>query len=103
MILDYLVGRSNKISYITMSRPTGQHKLNYLITCVIKVASIMAKINIPLQIVPFLLFKLRQVGRGGMPRHTINLLVNILRSVTFMTSYVISIRFMQQTSSYLPK
>ena len=48
----------------------------------------MLRINFPIHFVPFVIFKLKKLGKEGIIRPVAKLLFNILRSVLFMTGYV---------------
>ena len=50
----------------------------------------LARINIPIHVIPALIFKLRQMAKSPITT-TAKLAVNILRSVMFLTSFVMSI------------
>ena len=50
----------------------------------------LAKINIPIHLIPALIFKLRQMAKTPISS-TAKLTINILRSVMFLTSFVMSI------------
>ena len=50
----------------------------------------LARINIPIHVIPALIFKLKQLAKSPITT-TAKLAVNILRSVMFLTSFVMSI------------
>ena len=54
----------------------------------------LARINIPIHVIPALIFKLRQMAKSPITSIA-KLAVNILRSVMFLTSFVMSIISLQ--------
>ena len=60
----------------------------------LKVMKGLTRINIPIHIIPALLFKLKQITQNP-AGFSVKLVINILRSVMFLTSFVMSIHMIQ--------
>jgi len=92
-LLDYWVhGRNfscNVLHRVDKAQSCGQRQ-------VVKTLGVflsLLKINIPIHVIPFLLFKLKELR--GRPLMTLaKLLVNIMKSMLFLTSFVSSIHIL---------
>jgi hypothetical protein len=54
----------------------------------------LLKINIPIHVIPLLIFKLKEL-RGSPARTLLKLLLNVMKSMLFLTSFVSSIHILQ--------
>jgi len=52
------------------------------------------QINFPIHVIPFLIFKLKTFRKVGLIKLVVRLFKQMMQSILFMTTYVISIKFM---------
>jgi hypothetical protein len=81
----------------------GMDNKTFAIHCFLKVFKVLAEINFPLHIIPFLLFKLKTFRSVGLFTLFKKLLVGYMRSVLFMTCFINTPRATQQFSAMIPK
>lgn len=53
----------------------------------------LLKINVPIHVIPLLIFKLKEL-RGSPARTLLKLLLNVMKSMLFLTSFVSSIHIL---------
>jgi hypothetical protein len=53
----------------------------------------LLKINVPIHVIPMLIFKLKEL-RGSPARTLLKLLLNVMKSMLFLTSFVSSIHIL---------
>ena len=96
-MLDYFSGKRDNISFKFMMIAMGIHSMSkYQVYSFLKVFVSLARINIPIHVLPFLIFKLKSLKEKWKAKKAlVRLIVNMLRSIMFMTCYVASIRLME--------
>ena len=89
-ILDLLSQQRSLLPY-QIGRSMGVSPLIFVANRYLTTLESMIKINFPIHTIPFLIFKLKTFRRAGLLRILAKYLLNMCRSIAFMTWFVGSV------------
>jgi len=92
--LDLLIHKRTLIPY-HISRSMGVSPFLFVLNRYLTSLEAMIKINFPIHTIPFLIFKLKTFRRAGLLKILTKYLVNMCRSIAFMTWFVGSVVLLQ--------
>ena len=102
--LDLFAGRLDRIpSGFGMYHTSGMKNIpHYLFRRALLIAASMFKINLPIHVLPFILFKLKLAHKRGLWPLLAKLIKNIAGSTAFLTFYCVCGNGIMITSEYRP-